>query len=336
MNKNKLNKYFIGFVVAFCIGFSACKKKMPDDVLSKGDMEDVLVDYHIAKAMGDNLLPEERYKQALYLKYVFEKNGTTEEAFDHSLEWYSRNTEDFAKIYEKVNKRLNSKKEDIKNLIAAGGDDEQQQSETGDTVNVWHRQKIYKLTKAAATNKFYFTIYPDSNYKERDIILWSIRSTFTSAKEHPQDAVMSLNIKYVNDSIISDTRNIDRSGTYNIRIQNDSEFKIREIKGFVYYNQLSHYPQDALIVDKIMLTRYHIKKGSSITKTPPANRADSLKKDSVKKREEMHKIEHVGNDSMNRNNQIISGPRRRSVKNRSNDIRVLHNQEIQKPQGIRK
>ena len=147
---------------------------------------DVLVDYHLAKAMALNLPPEEHYKQALYMNYVFEKYGITEEAFDHSLEWYSRNTEDFVKIYDEVTKRLTSQKEDITNLIASSGENEQQQSQTGDTVNVWHKQKLYKLTQSKATNKFFFTIYPDSNYKEKDIILWSIRCSFVSAKQHPR------------------------------------------------------------------------------------------------------------------------------------------------------
>jgi len=311
---------------------------MPADVLSKSDMEDVLVDYHIAKAMADNLSSDERYKQALYLDYVFEKNGTTEEAFNHSIEWYSRNTEDFAKIYEKVNKRLSSQRSEISELIAASGEDEQQQSETGDTVNVWHKQKIYKLTKATATNKFYFTIYPDSNYKERDILLWSIRCTFISAKKHPEDAVMSLNIKYINDSIISETRNIVRSGKYNIRLQNDSACRIKEIKGFVYYNQLSHYQQDALIVDNISLTRYHVKNGTkSGMKALPVSNADSLKRDSTKKQEIIQETNQVGNDSLNRNVIKTSGPRRRSVKARNNnDVRIFNNQQIQKPQGIRR
>ncbi len=338
MNKNKLNKYFIGFVVAFCIGFSACKKKMPDDVLSKGNMEDVLVDYHIAKAMSENLPPEERYKQALYLDYVFKKNGITEEVFDHSLAWYSRNTEDFAKIYERVNKRLSSQKEDIKNLIASSSDDEQQQSETGDTVNVWHKQKIFKLTKAAVSNKFYFTIYPDSNYRERDILLWSIRCTFISAKEHPQEAFMSMNVEYVNDSVISDSRPITYSGQYNIRIQNESSCKIRAIKGFVYYSQLSHYPQDALIVDKISMTRLHIKSNGStyFVKSSPVSKPDSVKKDSVKKQVVIQETKQVGHDSLIRNDIRTSGPRRRSVRVKSNEERLINSQQNQQPQGTRK
>ena len=332
MMNHKLNNFFVGFVLLSCIGLSSCKKKMPADVLSKGEMEDVLVDYHLAKSMAANLPPEEHYKQALYMNYVFEKYGITEEAFDHSLEWYSRNTEDFVKIYDEVTKRLTSQKEDITNLIASSGESEQQQSQTGDTVNVWHKQKLYKLTQSKATNKFFFTIYPDSNYKEKDIILWSIRCSFVSAKQHPQDAVMSLNIKYSTDSIISETRNLRHSGMYDIRIQNDSACKIKEIKGFVYYDQLSHFSKDALIVDKIALTRYHVKKDTKqMTKMSPVNKVDSLKKDTASKHEVIQNTQPVVIDTVNKTDFRTSGPRRKSKKNASNDMRNINNQPTQQP-----
>ncbi len=339
---NKLNKIFIGFVITSCVGFSACKKKMPSDVLSKGDMEDVLVDYHIAKAMSENLSVDDRYKEALYMDYVYQKNGITKDAFDHSLEWYSRNTDDFAKIYEKVIKRLTSKREDIKAQIAEGDDDQQQQSETGDVVNVWHKQKIYKLTKASASNKFYFTILPDANYKERDALQWNLRCTFISARNNRQEAVMGLTIKYVNDSIISETRSITSTGLYNIRIQNNSNCKIREIKGFVYYSKNSGYPQDALIVDKIALTRYHNNGAATSAGHPttnnsaPVNQPIPIKDSVLKQVAPQQQVQPVNIDSLNRI--MNSGmPRRRSAKNKTNDVRVLRESNPNSnPQGIKK
>ncbi len=302
---------------------------MPNDVLSKSDMEDVLVDYHMARAMTEDLPSNERYKQALYMDYVFKKHGITEAEFNSSLKWYSRYTEDFAKIYTEVNKRLLAQKNDINHLISATGND-QQESKNGDSINVWHKQLIYKLTQSAATNKVYFTIYPDSNYKERDALIWSVRYTFVSAKQQQQDAVMSMTIKYTNDSVLTETRNIDRSGIYNIRLQNDSStYKIKEIKGFVYYNQLSHYLQDALIIDRISLTRYHSKKAMNTSKKPIAvniNKSDSLKKDSMKK--QVIKPATI-NDNLMRNN-LNTGPRRRT-KSGSNDMRKPNQPVMQPP-----
>lgn len=302
---NNVNKFFIGLAIATCFGLTACKKKMPDNILSKGEMEDVLVDYHIAKAMTDNLPIEERYKQVLYLDYVFEKHGTTEKDFDSSLEWYSRHTEDLAAIYKKVNKTLSTQKDDINHLIAST-ENGTQESGKGDKVNVWRKQKLYKLTETPFTKKICFTIYPDSNYKEKDALLWNLRATFIAAKVHPQEAIMSMNIKYVNDSVLINTKRITKTGTYSIRLQNDSLCKIKEINGFVYYNSRSHFKEDALIIDKIKLTRFHAKvvakkspAGTSTSATSGSTsttmNAEALRKDSVNKQV----IQQAKADSLN-------------------------------------
>lgn len=56
--------------------------------------------------MGENMPGGENYKKALYVEAVFKKYGTTEEVFDSSMVWYTRNTKILSEIYEKVNKRL--------------------------------------------------------------------------------------------------------------------------------------------------------------------------------------------------------------------------------------
>jgi len=143
---------------------------------------------------------------------------------------------------------------------------------------------------------------------------------------------MSLNIKYSTDSIISETRNIRYSGMYDIRIQNDSACKIKEIKGFVYYDQLSHFSKDALIVDKIALTRYHVKKDTKqMTKMSPVNKVDSLKKDTANKHEVIQNTQPVVIDTVNKTDFRTSGPRRKSKKNASNDMRNINNQPTQQP-----
>ena len=96
------SKYYIlsTLLLLFCL--AGCKVKRPKEVFSEKKMEDILYDYHIAKAMGDNVSYTDNYKKALYMEYVFRKNGTTEEVFDSSMVWYTRNTEILSKIYENV------------------------------------------------------------------------------------------------------------------------------------------------------------------------------------------------------------------------------------------
>ena len=42
---------YLCWIVTFCATFASCKPSLPRDVLSKGKMTDILLDYHIALAM---------------------------------------------------------------------------------------------------------------------------------------------------------------------------------------------------------------------------------------------------------------------------------------------
>lgn len=76
----------------------ACQVKRPETVLSDKQMEDVLYDYHIAKALGEALSYNENYKRVLYVESVYKKYGITEAQFDSSMVWYARNPEVLSKI----------------------------------------------------------------------------------------------------------------------------------------------------------------------------------------------------------------------------------------------
>ena len=90
-------------VVLLVFSLTACKVKRPETVLPDAKMENVLYDYHIAKAMGEEVPYNESYKRVLYIESVFKKYGITQADFDSSMVWFARNPEVLTKIYEKVN-----------------------------------------------------------------------------------------------------------------------------------------------------------------------------------------------------------------------------------------
>ena len=53
-------------VVLLVFSLTACKVKRPETVLPDAKMENVLYDYHIAKAMGEEVPYNESYKRVLY------------------------------------------------------------------------------------------------------------------------------------------------------------------------------------------------------------------------------------------------------------------------------
>ena len=62
-------------VVLLVFSLTACKVKRPETVLPDAKMENVLYDYHIAKAMGEEVPYNESYKRVLYIESVFKKYG---------------------------------------------------------------------------------------------------------------------------------------------------------------------------------------------------------------------------------------------------------------------
>lgn len=259
-----------------------CKVKRPDDVIPESQMENLLYDYHIAKAMGANLPFDENYKKALYLETVFKKYGTTEAAFDSSMVWYTRNTELLAKMYERINKRLKKQQDEINHLVAIRGK-QLQTSEPGDSIDVWAWQRVLRLTEAPMNNSFAFVIPSDSNFKDRDTLVWRVRYHFlNSAPKATGNAVMAMQIVYKNDSIVNLTERITKSGTKQIRLFADTLGAIKEVKGFIYYSNKSQQP-GTLLADHIALTRYHCTDSLSATARDSINKAINLKTDSLKK-----------------------------------------------------
>ena len=57
-------QWFSIFLLAFCL--TACQVKRPKVVISDAKMENVLYDYHIAKAMGEEVPYTDGYKRVLY------------------------------------------------------------------------------------------------------------------------------------------------------------------------------------------------------------------------------------------------------------------------------
>ncbi|WP_455585051.1 DUF4296 domain-containing protein [Bacteroides sp.] len=270
MRRNFRFQWCIILLVVFIAG---CKVRRPSDVLPESTMENLLYDYHIAKAMGDNLPYNENYKKVLYADAVFKKYGTNKAVFDSSMVWYTRNTDVLAKIYEKVSKRLKAQQNSINHLIAIR-DKKPMTSEPGDSIDVWAWERMKRLTGMPTDNKLTFVLPSDTNFKERDTLVWEVRYRFLEGKpDTTLAALMAMQITYENDSIISKTKKISGSGVQSISLQSDTLGTIREVKGFIYYPR-EKTPR-TLLTDQITLMRYH-----SNDTLYALN--DSLKNDSLK------------------------------------------------------
>ena len=241
--------------IGFCL-LAACKVERPETVLSNEHMEAILLDFHLAKAMGEELPHNERYKQTLYREAVFQKYNITEAEFDSSMVWYARHPEVIAGIYENIRERLRTQRDFLSNLIAER-DNKPKVSLPGDSINVWMWQNIYQLSGTPLNNKLTFTLTPDTNFHDRDTLCWNVRFRFqgNSRPDSANAPIMAMQIRYKSDSIVTDVRQIltDTLGT--IALTADTLGKMERINGFIYYP--SQPVARLLVLDHISLMRYH-------------------------------------------------------------------------------
>lgn len=287
--------------------FVACKLEIPKDVLSEQKMEDVLYDYHIAKAMADDIAYDERYKKVIYIESVFKKHHITQADFDSSMVWYTRNLELLARVYEKVNKRLEKEKESVDFLVALR-EDRPLISQEGDSIDVWAWRKNYKLSSAPFQNKLTFVLPSDSNFQDRDTLIWMANYLFKDSLM--QDSLfaypmMSLQAIYENDSTVYVQNRIKNSGLSSLRVYADTLGALKEVRGFIYIPQndslLSEY-----FVSEVTLMRYHAQ--DSLFMDSLNEESDSVSVDTVKV-EEIEKKDTLFSPEPQRNNVIRRDPR---------------------------
>ena len=246
-----------------------------DDVriLSKGKMEDVLYDYHLAQGMMNMNDP----KSGELIYSVFAKHGITEAEFDSSLVYYNRHAKDLKDIYDNLTKRF---EQDETDLRAQSGSSERivaatENSENADTANIWSGAAITCLRPTPAFNKLVFTYKADTSFYNGD--RFSLYTTLdyihSNRDERENSVVLSLSIRYKGGKTIADTRTSYGNGPQVLSINSDGEKEIEQISGFFYY-QGDEQSRSLVFLHDIRLVRIH-----TISKDSVSN--DSLSDDSV-------------------------------------------------------
>ena len=245
-----------GFYALLAVVMVACKVERPGYVLSDGVMEKVLYDYHIAKAMGENLDYNEQYKRTLYLNAVFKKHNITQAQFDTTMAWYARHPEVVNEVYDIVRERLMASRENYNHLVSLR-DGKPTRSKAGDSIDVWIWDRIHMLSGMPLDNKLMFTLPSDDNYQASDTIKWTVGFKFLSEQlvDTTKRPIMAMQVAYAKDTIVSALCRIDSSQVAQLVLQADTLGEIKELRGFIYYP--TNQPKHTLLIDSVSLMRYH-------------------------------------------------------------------------------
>ncbi|MBQ9357269.1 MAG: DUF4296 domain-containing protein [Prevotella sp.] len=257
---------------------AACKPGTPKQYIQPDDMEDILVDYHLAKAMAlEGGMPQydRNYSQSLLTAAVLAKHGVTQAEFDSSLVYYYTRSDRFDPIYKRVAERL----EEIALSQGASEGDIGKYANfnaTGDTANIWPDRTTALMLPAPPYNIWQFNIEADTTFRRGDRLMMQFMSDYMF-QAGTKAGVVYLAVTY-EDTVVSRNLHFSVSGLSQLRVPELADRMPKSIKGFFYLGQGSEQVAAArlLFLSNVQLIRFHTQHDDE--ETMPQ---DSIPSDSV-------------------------------------------------------
>ncbi|MBQ9641951.1 MAG: DUF4296 domain-containing protein [Bacteroidaceae bacterium] len=274
-----MKQHIIIFILLAVAALTACEKT-PEGILSKGDMEDVLFDYHLLQGMIDQMNSEQREENQRYLDAVLRKHGITQAEFDSSMVWYNRNGVLLKEIYKDLNDRYKALDEELK-LKSGSNNILTTISQTGDTANIWTGNQLLLLRPKDLLNKEVFTLKADTSFYRKDKFKLYATVYFVREirDERESNLTVGLTIEYKNGKTIGATRTVDYNGPLELGIDATDDEDIEALHGYFFYRG-KETMRNLCIVSKMALVRMH-DKTTPLPQPTDSIAGDTLKADSV-------------------------------------------------------
>lgn len=161
MLKQQPIKYYL--ILFFLVGMIVSCSQRPKDVLSPDQMRNVLIDMHVADGIFET--PAYRHtptnEKSQYYAAILNKYGVTEAQFDSSVVWYTRNPDQFDKIYAQVVNQLEQKDKNVKDGMYLSEEERKARIVIG-TKDLWTTQRIQYKYPDSIGSELYFVVRDSS------------------------------------------------------------------------------------------------------------------------------------------------------------------------------
>lgn len=255
----------------------ACKPGTPKKYIQPKKMEDILVDYHLARAMADNSSVRDEYgsrdyTQQLLIEAVLKKYNVTKAQFDSSLVYYYTRADRFKPMYDRVAQRL---EERALAMGASEGEIGKYANATGDTANIWADRSQLLMLPRPPYNRTDFEIAGDSLFKEGDKVLFQFIADYM-VQAGNRDAVLYMAF-HMNDTTIARSQRINSSGLNKLEYTTPNGKLIKSLDGYILFPAEDPNTSTArmLFINNIQLIRFHTKQDNEKPATLP-NTENSL------------------------------------------------------------
>ena len=252
------------------------------DVLSMGEMEDILYDIYLSQ----NIVDEENRDRKMYdeitnREAIYRKYDITQAEWDSSYNYYCRHADKLHTIYENLSERIRTE------VVELGGDVSLDEATlSGDTINIWNSERNFILMQQMPYNLNQFTISGDSTFKAGDVLTLQFDSKFIF-QEGSRNLVAVLTVTLSNDSVVTNTCHASSDGRFTVSFNDYKRLGIKAVKGyFVLLRNNNEQISTAFhlaSVENVRMILAHSKEAvEQPADTKPAAGNDSLKTDSVR------------------------------------------------------
>jgi hypothetical protein len=265
-------------------------------------MEDILVDYHLVRALAHNTdVPYDSIPifQARCLQSVFRKHGITQEEFDSSMVYYYTRADRFQDVYKRVAARLEERA-----LILGATEGEigkyASLNATGDTANIWADRTRMAMMPTPPFNRWDFRLEVDSTYQRGDSFLLQFMSDYIY-QDGSKNGVVYLACTYEDDqgrdTTISRNLHFLASGISQLNFPSYDDGDLKEMRGFFYLGDGNERTTTVrlLFLNNVQFIRFH--------KKHEETKKDSLSQDNISVRDE----QLIAVDSLSAGDSVGSG-----------------------------
>lgn len=272
------SRLHIFLCLALAAMLAACKNRPAEGILGKGQMVDLLYDYHLAQALASNAGDSTDYKLRLYAEAVYRKHGISEREFNKNMEYYSRHADALYEIYEKVNARFGT--EATPSGMAKG-----MKEASGDTINIWAGRNCYLLS-AMGQNYQEYELKADSAFRPGDKLEWQFDTQWIY-HDGAKSGSMLITVTYEGDSVATTQRPLFGSGRQMLAMYLGAK-KVKHISLLIYQQSDRSDRPRMLLVSAPSLLLIH---GTAEPQQPTVSKSDSIREAALQRRVAEQKIQ---------------------------------------------
>lgn len=238
---------------------SGCRINRPSDVMSPKEMESYLYDFHLAQGIISTLPLDQKYKYQALNDWALAKNGISSDKLERSLVWYTRYPGEFARIYKKLNRRIDAEYNESLN-IKSRIEKRSFSVGKGDSVSLWYLDSVALLNSSRYMSRLTMEQVGEESFRPCDTIVWKGTATVlcTDTSAAPR-LYLAMTLSY-NDSIAtSDTMLYGPvSAPISLTMVLDTARSMKSVRFLAQYMEQSESDSRGMaVLSDIEMKRYH-------------------------------------------------------------------------------